>query len=375
MDFIYSGGRKGHAGDDPLTSLMGVSNQGGFRIRGQLKSLKFVVLVTSFNDSDWPDSLDRESGVITYFGDNKQPQDMDETSRNGNNILKKLFNDAEASDIDRKRLPPVFVFEKTGTYRDVRFLGLAVPQITHLAPSEALVAIWRTARGERFQNYRARFTILDVPMISRIWINDLIAGQDFMINAPTAWQEWINTRIVRALKAPRTTTFRTKEEQIPKRKKDIEIIQIIYNHFKDNAYKFEAFAAKIAKLMLPAIDSIDITRPSRDGGRDAVGKYKIGQGPGSISVDFSLEAKCYSMKSSVGVKDMARLISRLRHRQFGVLVTTSFVSLQVYKEIRDDEHPIVVVSALDIVQVVQQHLAGDPETLQQWLLREFPQNL
>ncbi|MCP1762460.1 O-acetyl-ADP-ribose deacetylase (regulator of RNase III) [Bradyrhizobium japonicum] len=36
-----------------------------------------------------------------------------------------------------------------------------------------------------------------------------------------------------------------------------------------------------------------------------------------------LEAKCYGSGNSVGVREMSRLISRLRHRQFGVLVTTS----------------------------------------------------
>jgi hypothetical protein len=33
-----------------------------------------------------------------------------------------------------------------------------------------------------------------------------------------------------------------------------------------------------------------------------------------------------------GVREMSRLISRLRHRQFGVLVTTSYVDNQAYRE-------------------------------------------
>ncbi|WP_163069640.1 restriction endonuclease, partial [Acinetobacter baumannii] len=69
----------------------------------------------------------------------------------------------------------------------------------------------------------------------------------------------------------------------------------------------------------------DVTRPSRDGGRDAVGQLRIGAGPASILVDFALEAKCYSPPGSVGVRDMSRLISRLRHRQFGILVTTTWL--------------------------------------------------
>jgi hypothetical protein len=44
-----------------------------------------------------------------------------------------------------------------------------------------------------------------------------------------------------------------------------------------------------------------------------------------ISLDFALEAKCYAPENGVGVKELSRLISRLRHRQFGILVTTSFL--------------------------------------------------
>jgi hypothetical protein len=46
------------------------------------------------------------------------------------------------------------------------FLGLAVPGASDLDASEELVAIWRTAGGQRFQNYRARFTVLNAPTVS-----------------------------------------------------------------------------------------------------------------------------------------------------------------------------------------------------------------
>ena len=57
-------------------------------------------------------------------------------------------------------------------------------------------------------------------------------------------------------------------------------------------------------------------------------------------------------KSRVGVKEMSRLISRLKHREFGVLVTTSAVDKQAYDEIRNDGHPIVVLSGQDIADVL-----------------------
>ena len=85
----------------------------------------------------------------------------------------------------------------------------------------------------------------------------------------------------------------------------------------------------------------------RDGGRDGVGALTIGSGAASISIDFAMEAKCYSTSNSVGVREISRLISRLRHRQFGILTTTSYVDRQAYCEIKEDGHPIIVVSARD----------------------------
>jgi hypothetical protein len=123
---------------------------------------------------------------------------------------------------------------------------------------------------------------------------------------------------------------------------------------------------------LPDIASLDLTRPSRDGGRDAVGQLRIGHGSTSIFVDFALEAKCYSFGNGVGVKEMSRLISRLRHRQFGVLVTTSYVDLQTYQEIKEDGHPIVVIAASDIVDVLRRNGFDSGVSVQEWLEREFP---
>jgi hypothetical protein len=69
---------------------------------------------------------------------------------------------------------------------------------------------------------------------------------------------------------------------------------------------------------------------------------------------------------------MSRLISRLRHRQFGVLVTTSYVELQAYKEIKEDQHPIIVIAASDIVQLLRSNGLANVEAVTGWLAREFP---
>ncbi len=122
---------------------------------------------------------------------------------------------------------------------------------------------------------------------------------------------------------------------------------------------------------MPNIATIDLTRPSRDGGRDAVGQFRIGSGVAGILVDFALEAKCYSTSNGVGVKDMSRLISRLRHRQFGILVTTSYVNTQAYREIREDQHPVIIVAGADIIELLRKNGYANPVILRSWLEQNF----
>ena len=93
----------------------------------------------------------------------------------------------------------------------------------------------------------------------------------------------------------------------------------------------------------------------------------IGNGAASIAIDFALEAKCYSISNSVGVREMSRLISRLRHRQFGILVTTSFLDKQAYREIKEDGHPIIVIAAVDIVTILKNAGIGTIQDLQNWI--------
>lgn len=167
IDAIYDGGRSGNAGDDPFPHLLRMSNQGGFRYRGDLDGLLEMVLLTSnFSDPDWPDALDQETGIFTYYGDNKEPgRELHDTGRGGNRLLKRLFDDAHGGEAGRRRVPPIFLF-RTGAWRSAAFLGLAVPGSSDLLRSEDLVAIWHTSQGQRFQNYRAHFTVLDATDIS-----------------------------------------------------------------------------------------------------------------------------------------------------------------------------------------------------------------
>lgn len=375
IDAIYRGGRKGHAGDDPLSRLLEVSNQGGFRYRGNLDALEMLVLTSTLCDPDWPDNLDRQTGIFTYFGDNKHPgRALHDTPRNGNDVLRRIFELSHSGTEGRSKVPPTFVFANAGEGRDVLFLGLAVPGSIDLRPSEDLVAVWKTSKGRRFQNYRAQFTILDIPLVSRLWIRDILACNPHSLNAPKAWSDWTRTGQFSPLVTMPSIEHRTKAEQLPVSATGRAIIDRIQHFFSDDPYSFEKCAAAIVRLMLPDTASLDLTRPYRDGGRDAIGKFRIGVSAASILVDFALGAKCYAMSNSVGVRELSRLISRLRHRQFGVLVTTSYVDTQAYKEIKEDGHPIIVICATDIVDLLRANGIASVEAVDQWLKTGFGDN-
>lgn len=375
VDATYRGGRSGNAGDDPFPALLTLSNQGGFRYRGNLNSLELVVLTSSLNDPDWPDSVDEATGVFTYFGDNKKPgRLLHETPRNGNELLRLIFEHATRDGEGRSLVPPILVFANAGSWRDVVFLGLAVPGTADTRPSEDLIAIWKSVGGQRFQNYRARFTILDVPVVTRSWINDIRSGNPRSSNAPVPWINWGNGGNPKALMATATLEYRTKSQQLPQSPADLEVLSAIHKFFADRPHDFEECAATLARMLLPDITSLDLTRPSRDGGRDAIGMLRIGQGSTSIVADFALEAKCYQHSSSVGVREMSRLISRLRHRQFGILVTTSYVDLQAYREIKEDRHPIIVMSGVDIVGLLRGNGYSGIASVSTWLKEGFSPN-
>jgi hypothetical protein len=373
VDAIYQSGRKGNAGDEPLPRLISVSNSGGFRYRGNLNSLELVALTSSLKDPDWPDQLNPETGIFTYYGDNKRPgRALHETPRNGNELLRRIFGHAHAGRGGRRNVPPILIFTSTGEWRDFRFLGLAVPGSVSLSSSEDLVAIWKIAEGARFQNYRARFTVLNAPVISRDWINDIINRNPHSANAPQVWRDWIEDGSFRPLQATRSLEYRTKDEQLPTNPEGRAVVECIHKYFANDPHAFEHCAAGLVRLMMPDIASIDVTRPSRDGGRDAIGQLRIGSGASSILVDFALEAKCHALNSSIGVRPMSRLISRLRHRQFGILVTTSYVDRQAYREIKEDQHPIIVLAAADIAALLKEHGYSDPAGVRAWLQSNYP---
>jgi hypothetical protein len=206
LEQVYKGGKVGNASDDPLNRILsGVGNQGGFRAMGKAShdAVRLVVLYTSGTEPDWPDQLDPYTGAFTYFGDNRSPgRELHDTPKKGNLLLRTVFERAHAGLAGRAKVPPFLLFDKPGTGRDVRFRGLLAPGSDRISGEEDLVAVWRTTKGQRFQNYRARFTVLDTGTVPRLWIAELSAGQPLGPACPPEWRRWVDTGNYTPLLAP-----------------------------------------------------------------------------------------------------------------------------------------------------------------------------
>lgn len=337
----------------------GVNNVAGFRPKSvvgkstRIEDCGFCLLVTNWGETEWPDAADRENGLFTYFGDNRKAgKELHDTEVRGNRLLQHVFQQLHVG--NRQEIPPFLAFEK---YRDgagtqMRFLGLCCPGVQGLSSMEDLVAVWRVTGNERFQNYRATFTILASETVSKSWLEDMVQGvlAADSVHCPPEWRRWVKSGLYTPLLCERTVVPRTRAAQLPKSDVERIVLDKVYNGLSDREFEFAA--ESLVQLMDARFTDLQVTRAVRDGGRDVVGRYRVGHDEHQIRLDAFVEAKRWDPSSAVGVKPMMRLISRLKHRDVGVFVTTSFFDKQVQQELIDDNHPVLLVSGGDIARLL-----------------------
>ena len=64
---------------------------------------------------------------------------------------------------------------------------------------------------------------------------------------------------------------------------------------------------------------------------------------------------------------MSRLISRIRYRQFGIMLTTSYVHKQAYEEVIEDGHPILIITASDIARILRENMITSSD-IDDWMV-------
>jgi Restriction endonuclease AspBHI N-terminal len=200
VDRVYEGGPSGNVADDPLQRLLPVGNQGGFRYRGSLQrgDLRLVVLYSSGEDPDWPErsTLSRGTSPISAT-----------TSGAGAGFMR-LSGAVTTSAASSSKLPTEVTHRGSVCRRSSSSLRAKGDAISCLGdsrlreasqgqvrPGGDLVAVWRTAQGHRFQNYRATFTILDQGLLQRSWLNDILAGEPLSKLCPLPWRAWVERGI------------------------------------------------------------------------------------------------------------------------------------------------------------------------------------
>lgn len=350
----------------------GIANAQGFRpksVKGgstAITACGFCVLVTTLREPEWPDSLDPDSGLFLYYGDNREPgKALTDTPVRGNLLLEQVFQRLHNG--DRHSICPFLCFQKysgaDGVY--MRFLGLAVPGAHGVSSLDDLVAVWRRKDDTRFQNYKATFTILSDESVPHSWLEEIVAGMPpaEANGCPPAFAEWVKTARYTALVTETKVSPRRKIDQQPKTPNEQMILDKVASL---TPRQFEFAAAELLPLIDARFINIKVTREVRDGGRDVLAEYEVGHGDHAIPLQVSVEAKLWSEASAVGVKPMMRLVSRLKHRDFGVFITTSYFDKTVQQELIEDGHPVILVSGGDIARILISKAKGGPE-LEHWL--------
>jgi hypothetical protein len=370
VDAIYEGGSAKNLGAEVISKLIPkMGNAGGIRYVGNSENTPLVVLFSNSSNPNWPDYLDEYRGTFHYYGDNRTPG-VKVLETKGNRVLNQAFAKTHGDTESRTQSPIFLIFESISEGHSVRFRGLAVPGNHLLQADEDLIAIWRVSKGVRFQNYRAVFTILDEGEISGDWIRKIAATKKVDIEdsrTPKTLKRWIEKAAYTPLVAEQLKVARTQSEQTPSGEVSKSLVQTIRDHCGKDDYLFEVIAVEIWRMASNEPMEVDLTRRYRDGGRDAIGRIFIGPNEDPISLEFCLEAKHYAPSNGVGVKDVSRLISRIKHREFGVFVTTSYISKQAYEEIRNDGHPIIVISGVDIANTLFRKGVNSKASCLQWL--------
>lgn len=243
VNAIYEGGNNGNMSDEVLSKLMGCRNSAGFRIKGTLEKskLQYVTLYSTGNHSDWKNIFNRKNSEFIYYGDqDKINRDIHDTPTKGNEVLKRTFKNLKED--ARFNIAPFFIFEKEEK-RNVRFIGLAVPGSKNRSIEDCLEVVTLNKPEGQINNYKAIFTVLDVPKINRKWLKDLEDDNGLTSQyVPLKWKLWVEKGQYNTLLAKDIEEDPVEQQDLNKLISEKDLIENI------NINEFNDLIANIDKL-------------------------------------------------------------------------------------------------------------------------------
>lgn len=203
---IYHAGNQGNFFmDEPISEifklgkgLRGIGNQSGIRrsmveAKGKTDEIAFMVIINTGKQEEWLNYYDENTEVLTYYGDNKTPGNPYlKTKQRGNLTFETIFHKTYENNHSRFELPPIFYFERLLNQESVRYIGLALPFVEGKNKSEVLqLKEFSTPEGI-YQNYEAKFTIVNNEIIERKWLYDLKYGRKIhSVFQPNVWSDFL----------------------------------------------------------------------------------------------------------------------------------------------------------------------------------------
>ena len=222
----------------------------------------------------------------------------------------------------------------------------------------------------RFQNYQAEFTILNEVQIDGTWIREILSTRVRDLSdprTPKSLKKWCSTGVYSPLKVDPKKIVRSISAQLPSPGIETELVSEIITFCRADPYKFETVAIDLWQKYHEIDMEIELTPKFKDKGRDALGSILLGPGVDPIKINFVLEAKCYALNQRVNTKHTSRLISRIKQREFGVLITTAAVDTQAYFEVRSDNHPLIFITGKDIAKLLISKGINSSKKVNLWL--------
>ena len=327
-----------------------IQNSGGIRglskgdLSGKISGIDksavfcFTTKQSTGSHNPWDDATDYFKGEVKYWGDAKYNKSKDIDEWLGNRILKNISDKTIEGNFDE--VPPILYFNsnKSGW---ISFRGLCV---IYGYQERSFMD-----KDHRIKNYQWSFAMLDVQSVDPEWIKHrALNNNDNHKSCPLAWKNYVKNGKIKRLQAWRNN-IKSKDSQLPvKRSKEDRFLQSL----KEMPY--DDFETIICSMLQSSnlVHNIDQTRKTSDGGFDMIGKFFLPD-PFHYEINFKGEVKRWAGNSSVGVKDISRLVARLRRGEYGLFFTTSYYGRQAQEEVIKDAYPVKLFSGVDMYNLFE----------------------